>query len=100
MPIDSSEQIPSNVGLAEHRRLQRALESWHPRFLDWWAEMGPQGFSTAGVYLRTAIDVSQEGWAQFDHVRLPDYRWGVFLAERDPARVIGFGEEKGRPAWQ
>jgi len=100
MTIDYSEQIPNNVDLAEDRRLQRALESWHPRFLDWWAEMGPQGFSSAGVYLRTAIDVSQEGWAQFDHVRLPDYRWGVFLAERDPARVIGFGEEKGKPAWQ
>jgi benzoyl-CoA 2,3-dioxygenase component B len=100
MSIDYSAQIPNNVDLAEDRRLQRALEAWHPRFLDWWAEMGPQGFSSAGIYLRTAVDVSQEGWAQFDYVRLPDYRWGVFLAERDPGRVIGFGEDKGQPAWQ
>jgi benzoyl-CoA 2,3-dioxygenase component B len=29
-----------------------------------------------------------------------DYRWGIFLAERDPDRRIGFGEHKGEPAWQ
>src|SRR5207249_6253730 len=36
----------------------------------------------------------------FDRVRLPDYRWGIFLAERDPDRRIGFGQHKGEPAWQ
>ena len=100
MDADYAAAIPNNVGLGEDRRLQRALEAWHPRYLDWWEEMGPEGFSTAGVYLRTAVDVSQEGWAHFDHVRLPDYRWGIFLAEPQPGRVIGFGEDKGRPAWQ
>lgn len=100
MNIDYSTRIPNNVDLAQDRRLRRALEAWHPRFLDWWAEMGPQGFSSAGIYLRTAVDVSQEGWAQFDYVRLPEYRWGVFLAERDRDRLIGFGEDKGHPAWQ
>ena len=29
-----------------------------------------------------------------------DYRWGIFLAERDPDRRIGFGDHKGEPAWQ
>jgi benzoyl-CoA 2,3-dioxygenase component B len=29
-----------------------------------------------------------------------DYRWGIFLAERDPDRRIGFGQHKGEPAWQ
>lgn len=34
--IDYSERIPNNVNLAGDRRLQRALESWQPKFLDWW----------------------------------------------------------------
>ena len=42
--IDYSERIPNNVSLADNRRLQRALEEWHPKFLDWWMQMGPDGF--------------------------------------------------------
>ena len=94
MSIDYSERIPNNVDLAEDRRLQRALESWQPRFLQWWGEMGPT-LPTQDVYLRTAVDVGRAGWAHFDRVRLPDYRWGIFLAERDPDRRIGFGQHKG-----
>ncbi len=52
------------------------------------------------VYLRTAVNVGREGWAHFGHVAMHDYRWGIFLAERDPARRIAFGEHKGEPAWQ
>ena len=70
--IDYSERIPNNVGLAEDRRLQRALETWQPRFQDWWGEMGPVGFQHQDVYLRTAVDVGQEGWAQFGHVKMPE----------------------------
>jgi benzoyl-CoA 2,3-dioxygenase component B len=99
MSIDYSERIPNNVDLAEDRRLQRALESWQPRFLQWWGEMGPT-LPTQDVYLRTAVDVGRAGWAHFDRVRLPDYRWGIFLAERDPDRRIAFGQHKGEPAWQ
>ena len=32
MTIDYSEKIPNNVGLAENRTLQRALEQWQPEF--------------------------------------------------------------------
>ena len=39
--IDYVERIPNNVNLAENRRLQRALEDWQPKFLDWWQDMGP-----------------------------------------------------------
>ena len=39
------------------------------------------------MYLRTAIAVGQEGWANFDHVKMPDYRWGIFLAEPEPDRA-------------
>lgn len=99
MSIDYSERIPNNVDLADDRRLRRALESWQPRFLQWWGEMGP-ALPTQDVYLRTAVAVGREGWAHFDHVALPEYRWGIFLAERDPDRRIGFGQNKGQPVWQ
>jgi benzoyl-CoA 2,3-dioxygenase component B len=95
---DYSEKIPNNVRLHEDRRLQRALESWQPNFLSWWDSMGPT-LATKDVYLRTAMNVGREGWAQFGFVPMRDYRWGIFLAERDPGRVIGFGEHKGEPAW-
>jgi benzoyl-CoA 2,3-dioxygenase component B len=97
--IDYTERIPNNVDLASDRKLQRALESWQPKFLDWWKEMGP-ALPTQDVYLRTAVDVGREGWAHFGHVALPEYRWGIFLAERDQDRTIGFGEHKGKPVWQ
>jgi benzoyl-CoA 2,3-dioxygenase component B len=96
---DYSEKIPNNVDLREDRRLQRALESWQPNFLNWWESMGPT-LPTQDVYLRTAINVGREGWAHFGHVAMKDYRWGIFLAERDPGRQIGFGAHKGEPAWQ
>ncbi len=95
---DYSEKIPNNVDLRDDRRLQRALESWQPNFLTWWESMGPT-LPTRDVYLRTAINVGRDGWAQFGHVPMRDYRWGIFLAERDPGRLIGFGEHKGEPAW-
>ena len=97
--VDLSSKIPNNVDLAGDRRLQRALEGWQPRFTNWWAEMGPT-LRTGGVYLRTAVSVGREGWAHFDHVVPHEYRWGIFLAERQPGRTIGFGEHAGEPAWQ
>ncbi|TNC28065.1 benzoyl-CoA 2,3-epoxidase subunit BoxB [Amycolatopsis alkalitolerans] len=97
--IDYDSKIPNNVNLTEDRRLQRALEGWQPKFLNWWGEMGPT-LETHGVYLRTAVSVGRDGWAHFDHVNVPDYRWGIFLAERDPDRTIAFGEHRGEPAWQ
>ncbi len=51
------------------------------------------------VFLRTAISVDQEGWANFDYVRMPDYRWGIFLADAEPDRRIAFGDRKGEPVW-
>jgi benzoyl-CoA 2,3-epoxidase subunit B len=98
--VDYSERIPNNVSLADNRRLLRALEEWQPRYLDWWREMGPEGFQANEVYLRTAISVDPQGWAQFGWVKMPEYRWGIFLAEPEPGRAIAFGEHKGAPAWQ
>ena len=100
MRIDYSERIPNNVNLAGDRTLQRALEHWQPKFLDWWREMGPNDFASADVYLRTAVGVDAQGWASYGAVKMPDYRWGIFLADPIPDRTIGFGDNTGQPAWQ
>ena len=96
---DYTEKIPNNVDLHENRRLQRALESWQPNFLDWWESMGPT-LPTRDVYLRTAVNVGRDGWAHFGHVAMKEYRWGIFLAERNRDRRIAFGQHKGEPVWQ
>ena len=98
--VDYDGLIPNNVGLSADPRLRRALESWHPRSLEWWKECGPEGFQSSLVYLRTAISVEPEGWAKFGYVRMPEYRWGILLAPRIEDRRIGFGAHKGEPAWQ
>jgi benzoyl-CoA 2,3-dioxygenase component B len=98
--VDIDAKIPNNVGLADDRRLQRALEAWQPKFIRWWEELGPVAFQHNPVFLRTAVDVGREGWANFDHVEMPDYRWGIFLAEPEPDRKIAFGDHKGHDAWQ
>jgi benzoyl-CoA 2,3-epoxidase subunit B len=100
MAINYSEKIPNNVDLANDKVLQRALEHWQPRFLGWWKEMGPSDFASSDVYLRTAIGVDAQGWANYGTVKMPDYRWGIFLADRDPGRTIGFGDSYGQPVWQ
>ncbi|MCI2975394.1 MAG: benzoyl-CoA 2,3-epoxidase subunit BoxB [Ferrimicrobium sp.] len=98
--IDYDAQIPNNVALASDDRLKRALEQWHPGYLNWWNQMGPMGFNDSEVYLRTATGVDPKGWAQFQYVKMPEYRWGIFLAPGDPERKIGFGEHFGEPVWQ
>jgi benzoyl-CoA 2,3-dioxygenase component B len=98
--VDYNALIPNNVDLADDRRLQRALESWHPKFIEWWKHLGPVAFQDHEVYLRTAISVSQEGWANFGYVKMPEYRWGIFLADQQPDRRIGFGDHYGEPVWQ
>lgn len=97
---DLSGRIPNNVHLKDDKKLLRALESWQPKFVEWWKEMGPDGFQVHDVYLRTAISVDREGWAQFGYVRMPEYRWGIFLADAEPDRKIPFGDHFGKPAWQ
>ena len=62
--------------------------------------MGPEGTRSTDVYLRTAVSVEPKGWAHFDYVKMPDYRWGIFLAPAEPGRKVNFGAHKGEPAWQ
>jgi benzoyl-CoA 2,3-epoxidase subunit B len=98
--FDYQELIPNNVGLDTNKQLQRALEHWQPRFLSWWREMGPEGFQAADVYLRTATSVDAKGWASYGAVKMPDYRWGIFLADPEEDRRIGFGDAAGQKVWQ
>jgi benzoyl-CoA 2,3-dioxygenase component B len=97
--VSLNEKIPNNVDLAGDRKLQKALESWQPSFIDWWMDMGPAGFQEDRIYLRTAISVDRGGWAHFDYVKMPDYRWGVFLTPPTEGRTIPFGDNAGRPVW-
>jgi benzoyl-CoA 2,3-dioxygenase component B len=94
------EKIPNNVNLSQDKRLLRALEKWQPDYLKWWHEAGPAGFQVDDIYLRTAISVDAKGWAHFDYVKMPDYKWGIFLAEPEHDRKIGHGDFMGNPAWQ
>ena len=98
--ISYDEVIPNNVALGSDKQLQRALEGWRPKYLDWWTGMGPVGFQQSEVYLRTAVGVDPAGWAKFGYVKMPTYRWGILLAPKVEGRTIPFGRHKGEPAWQ
>jgi len=98
--VDYDGLIPNNVALGQDPRVRRALEKWHPGYLNWWNDMGPEGFQESLVYLRTAVSVDPKGWAKFDYVRMPEYRWGILLAPAAEGRVVPFGAHKGEPAWQ
>jgi benzoyl-CoA 2,3-epoxidase subunit B len=100
MSVNYQDHIPNNVDLGSNRTLQRALEHWQPEFLKWWQDLGPSDFQVADVYLRTATSVDAKGWATYGYVRMPEYRWGIFLADQDPDRKIGFGDYYGREVWQ
>ncbi len=93
-------QIPNNVGLSSDRRVLRALEKWHPGYLNWWNDLIPEQFQRSLVYLRTAVSVDPKGWAKFDYVKMPEYRWGVLLAPQVEDRRIPCGEHAGEAAWQ
>jgi benzoyl-CoA 2,3-dioxygenase component B len=98
--VDYGDRIPNNVDLGRDRVLQRALEHWQPQYMGWWYDMGPAESRSYDVYLRTATSVDPDGWAQFDYVKMPDYRWGIFLAAPESDRLVNFGVNRGRPAWQ
>ena len=98
--VDYNTSIPNNVNLADDRRVLKALEKWHPGYLNWWSNMGPEGFQESLVYLRTAVSVDPKGWAKFGYVKMPEYRWGILLAPEEEGRTIPCGEHAGKPAWQ
>ena len=98
--LNYQEKIPNNVDLSTDLSLQRALEHWQPKFKNWWTEMGPEGFQASDVYLRTATSVDADGWATYGKVKMPEYRWGIFLNDKVQDRKIHFGDNIGEPVWQ
>ncbi len=94
-----SDSIPNNVDLSSDKKLLRALEKWQPDFIKWWMEMGPEGFQNDQIYLRTAISVDPKGWAHYEYVKMPEYRWGIFLTPREGERTVGFGDQAQQKAW-
>lgn len=94
-----TDSIPNNVDLGSDKKLLRALEKWQPDFIKWWVEMGPEGFQGDEIYLRTATSVDPKGWAHYEYVKMPDYRWGIFLTPREEARPIAFGDQEGNKGW-
>ena len=98
--ISYDTQIPNNVGLSTDRRVRKALEKWHPGYIKWWNDLIPREFQESLIYLRTAVSVDSKGWAKFDYVRMPEYRWGVLLAPRVEDRKVPCGEHAGEAAWQ
>ena len=100
MNVSYDTKIPNNVNLSSDRRVLKALEKWHPGYIDWWTKLIPQQFQDAKVYLRTAIGVETGGWAKFDYVKMPEYRWGILLAPQVEDRRIPCGEHSGELAWQ
>ena len=82
----SAERIPNNVDLSSNKRLQRALEHWQPKYIQWWQDMGPQGFQDYHqVYVRTAVSVDPSGWAHFEYVQAAGVSLG-HLPRRSRAR--------------
>jgi benzoyl-CoA 2,3-dioxygenase component B len=98
--VDLEAKIPNNVGLRDNKRLTMALEKWQPKFIEWWKSTGPSDFNQHDIYLRTAVGVGKGGWAHYDYVKMPDYRWGIFLADSPADRKIHFGDNTGNDCWQ
>lgn len=100
MNVSYDTLIPNNVGLSSDKRVLKALEKWHPGYINWWNDLIPEQFQRSLVYLRTAISVDPKGWAKFDYVKMPEYRWGILLAPEVEGRKIPCGEHAGEAAWQ
>jgi len=98
--VNYDTQIPNNVDLSSDRRVLKALERWHPGYINWWNDLIPEDFQKSLVYLRTAVSVDPKGWTKFDYVKMPEYRWGILLAPEVEDRRIPCGEHVGEPAWQ
>ena len=98
----SAEKIPNNVDLSSNKRLQRALEHWQPKYIQWWRDMGPQGFQDYHqVYVRTAISVDPDGLGALrvrEAARVP-----LGHLPRRPDATIGgsaSATSTGQPVWQ
>ena len=49
--VNYDTMIPNNVGLSEDRKVLKALEKWHPGYINWWNDLIPQNSQDSMVYL-------------------------------------------------
>ena len=98
LAADLDASIPNNVGLSDDPKVRRALQHWQPKYLQWWKSVGPVCTEQDDVWLRTAVGVGAKGWAHWDYVRMPEYRWGIFLAP-PTEEGIAMGDHAGKPMW-
>ena len=99
--VDYDGLIPNNVGLNDDLRVRRALETWHPGYIDWWRQMGPRGSRIAWCIYARRSGSDRKGGPSSAIVRMPEYRWGVSAgARRWRSARSAFGAHKGEPAWQ
>jgi len=84
--------------LTEDRRVLKALEVWHPGYLNWWKDMGPEGFQESLVYLRTAIrSIRAVGPSSIRaHAGIS---LGRVAGAAGGKPQVPFGEHYGEPAW-
>ncbi len=98
--VDYSGLIPNNVGLNADARVRKALETWHPGYIDWWKEMGPEGFQS-----RWSICAPRSAWIRragrsSAMCGCRNTNGASCWRPRSRAARIPFGAHKGEPAWQ
>ncbi len=93
---DYAEKIPNNVELHEDRRLQRALESWQPNFLQLVGVDGPDAADRGRLPAHRGQRRPRGLGPLRPRARCSDYRWGIFLAEREHDRRIALRRAQGR----
>ena len=96
----SAENVPEQRRALEHAAAVRA-RALAARLIHGWRDMGPQGFQDLHqAYVPTAVSVEPSGWAHFEYVKRPEYRWGIFLPISSTiaglASVTSTGKMSGR----
>ena len=38
--VEYDSLIPNNVNLSSDKKVLKALEKWHPGYIDWWKDLG------------------------------------------------------------
>ena len=49
MNVEYDTLIPNNVNLSSDKKVLKALERWHPGYINWWNDLGPTGFQNSLV---------------------------------------------------
>ena len=99
--VDYDGLIPNNVGLNDDPRVRKALETWHPGYIDWWKTDGTGRLpGQPGLSAHRGRRRLRRAGRSSAIVRMPEYRWGILLAPAVEGRTIPFGAHKGEPAWQ